>query len=875
MRNLLFAGICLFLVFPHPADAQRSRGEQPQATQTTNNNDEAFNKLIEDAVKYEGFFDLYQKDDKLYMAVKADQLDYDFLLSFQIGQGIGSAGLYAGTMLSIFEPSVVAFEKREGRLFLTNKQHRYRAEEGTPQELAVNLNYGSSVLETARVEATNSNGTMLISVYDWFVGDLSNISSRVQSAVSNRPGTPGRATFDRSRSYVESVKSFPMNTNIVTNLTFRNAEPSAPRTVADSRFIPVGIHYTMAQLPEVPMSPRLADDRLGYFMTVHKDFTETDDTFFRRYINKWRLECDGPAGSDGLCEPKKPITYYIDHSVPERYRKPMMEGVEAWSEAFVAAGFRNAVRAEMLPEGADPQDIRYATLRWNVSDQPGYGAIGPSIVDPRTGEILDADMLYEANMIQGFRNTYRQQISPQQAVEEMYIVTEEEMELMKRGIKTESFFAEMATQGDLIRSSLMLRDEINAGDPVPDEYVDEAVRWVTMHEVGHTLGLRHNFRSSIDTPNHKLHDKEWAKTRGVFNSAMEYPTPNVAPKGQEQGHFYNPTIGSYDRWVISYGYTPDDDRAAEIARLAAQPGHAYGTDEDTRGAGAIDPTINVYDLGEDPLQWGRERADLIRAMIPNLPEQVLKDNTPYYELTDLFQSLFFQYGRALAPTVKYIGGQYQYRDHVGDPDGRRPFEPVELEKQQEALDMIINYAFAADAFVLPQEVYQLFGANRWSHWGESNTYQGRIDYPLHNVLLGVQTGLLNQLLNGTRLNRIRDTEVKFGAENTITIPELMSTVSEAIWSEVWNSPGGNVPSNRRDLQREHLDAMIGLVTNAPGNTPADVRSVARVTLQDLHDRLNRRLAPPTYSFDAYSRAHLIESRFRIQQALEAGFSLSN
>ena len=837
--------------------------------------DQKFNSLIEDAEKIEGFFDFYQTDDKLYIAIKEDQIDHEFLLNFQIGRGIGAAGLYGGTMLSIFESELVALRKRENKIFLVNIPHRYTAEEGTPQARAVSLTYGESVLETAGIDATHSDGTMLIDAYSWFVGDLSNISERVQRAVAQRPGQPGRAQFDRSRSFVELVESFPKNSNIQASLTFRNQETSAPRTVADGRFIPVSVFYTLAELPEEPMNPRMADDRLGYFMTVHKDFTDTSDEFFQRNINRWRLECDGPAGDDGLCDPKKPIVYYLENTIPERYRQPMMEGVEAWSDAFEAAGFRNAVQAKMLPDSVSAGDIRYATLRWNVSDQVGYGAIGPSTVDPRTGEILDADMLYESNMFLGFRNTYQNFVEPHTAINEIYNVSDEEMELMKLGIKTESFYAEMGTQANLVRTSMLAGGIINPGDPMPEEYVDQAVRWVTMHEVGHTLGLRHNFRSSVDTPLDKLYDTDWTAERGVYSSVMDYPSPNINSNGHDHGHFYNTGVGSYDRWVISYGYTPDDETAKEIARRAAEPGHAYGTDEDARGAGAVDPNVNVYSLSEDPIAWGRDRADLIREMLPLLPDFALEDDMAYFEVTNLFQSAFFQYARALAPSVKYIGGQYQYRDHAGDPNGRMPFEPVPLEMQQLALSTIVDYAFSANAINLPQDVYQQFGANRWSHWGQTNTWQGRIDFPLHQTLLGVQSSLLTQLLNPTRLERIRDTEVKFGTENTVTIPELMETVTNAIWEEAWNSPGGNINSNRRDLQRAHLDQMITLVTNAPSGTPADARAVARHTLQDLHERLERRLSPPTFGFDTYTRAHLTESKERISHALNAGFSLEN
>lgn len=867
MKKLILLCVCAFLVAPINSMAQK-KGKEDEEQKT-----DKFTELTTDAEKVEGFFDLYRKDGKLYLAITEDDLNKDFLMNFEISQGIGSSGLFGGTMLNIFEGLLVSLEKHEGKIFLVKKPHRYSAEEGTPAALAVELTFGNSVMQTAKVEATSEDGVMLIDVYSWFISDMSRVGNRVKRAVSSRPGQPGRASLDKGKSYVSTVKSFPMNTNIEVNLTFNNQEQGAPRTVPDPRYIPVGVHYSLVQLPEVPMKPRMADDRTGYFMTVHKDFTDDEEEFFRRYINKWRLECDGPAGADGLCTPKKPITYYIDHTVPEEYRQIMMDGILEFNRAFEAAGFRNGIEAKMLPEDADPEDIRYATMRWNVSDQSGYGAIGPSVVDPRTGEILDADILYEANMVQGWKNFYRTNVSPTTAINEMFELSAEEEEALRNGGEMASLADEISSQGTLLRTALIASGEIGAGDPVPDSYVMEAMKRVTMHELGHTLGLRHNFRSSADTPFDKLHDKAYTRENGLASSVMEYPGINISPNGN-QGYYYSPSVGSYDLWVISYGYTPSDRRAEEIARQAAAPGHAYGPDEDARGFGALDPDVSVYDLSSDPLAWGKERTALIKEIWKDLPEHVLTDNMPYFEVTDAFRTLGNQYARAASTGVKYIGGQYQYRDHKGDPNERGPFVNVDKARQEEALQFLIDDVFSENAFELSQEVYQMFGANRWSHWGVNNTVNGRIDFPLHQVLLSIQSSLLAQITSPQKFARIRDAEVKFGAENVMTIPELMQGITEAVWGEVWTAPGTNIESNRRDLQRAYIDRMGMLVTDAPSTTPADARSVARLQLTDLKSRIDRRLSPP-YSFDAYTEAHLREVQTRIEKILEAHLSLEN
>jgi len=871
MKYSLLTVMCVGLIFAACSTTKQAAKSQQKDTQK----ESKYEELVKGADKYEGYFDLYQKDDNLYLSVSKDQLDQQFLMNFELARGIGSAGLYGGSMLSVFEGLLVSIEKNEGKLMLVQHPHRYKAGEDAALNKALNLAYGTSVLETAKVEAFNADSSqMLVNVYDWFVGDLSGISQRLSYAVGSN-GRPGRVSFDKSRSHLIKVQAFPENVNIQAKLTFNNSEDSAPRTVPDERYIPLSLFYTMVKLPEEPMKPRMADDRTGYFMTVHKDFSKESDSFFERYINRWRLECSEEVSDGELCTPKKPITYYIDHTVPEKYREAMMDGVEAWSDAFEKAGFKNAVRAKMLPDSVMAEDIRYPTLRWSTSDQSYYGAIGPSVVDPRTGEILDADILFEASMLLGDKETYRNLVEPRSAIDEIFNVSEKEVALMSQGVKTKSFYNEMNAQFDLAQSLLMVRGELDPGEPVPKEFLNQALKWVTMHEVGHTLGLRHNFRSSIDTPLDKLYDKQWAEKNGVFSSAMEYPSINLPDEKSEDAYYYNPGVGSYDRWVISYGYTPDAEKADEIARQAAQPGHAYGTDGDARGAGAVDPHVNVYDLGSDPLAWGKERAQLLRGLVPKISEIKLEDNAPYFKATDLFQSYLYQYARVLTPAVKYIGGQHQYRDHVGDPDGRMPFVPVEYSKQKEALDMVVNYAFAEDAMQLPQDIYQKMGANRWSHWGNSTTYGGRVDYPLHGVTLGIQSALLDQLLDPVRLSRIRDTEVKFGADQTVTIPELMKALTESIWSEALSSPGQNIECNRRDLQRNYLDRVVTLVTDAPEQAPADARSVARQQLKMLHSQLESRLAAPTYDFNDYTRAHLEESKARIEAALEAGIQIDN
>ena len=827
-----------------------------------------FAELTKDAVVRTGYFDTYQKEDKLYLAIPKDRLGKDFLMEMKIAQGIGANGLFGGTMLSLFEANVVAIERHGEQLFLVQKPHRFTARNNPAAARAVDLTFGASVLEVAKIESFRDDSAVVVDAANWFVSDLSGIGQAVRFAVSTTPGRPGAATFDRSRSYLESVKAFPQNLNIRAKLTFRPQEPAGFVSVPDGRFLPLAIHYTLAGLPAQPMTPRYGDDRVGNFWTVHKDFSQEDSTTFVRMVNRWRLEPGERVGDK--FRPRQPITYHIDPNVPEAYRAGFKAGVEAWNSAFEAAGWVGAIRAIDLPADADAEDIRYATLRWNVSDQPGYGAIGPSTVDPRTGEVLDADILFESTMFGNFRNSWRNIFGPSSAAAALeQALGVGDYEPKEGQFELTGFASAFAEQGGLLKAALVANGTIGARDPVPAQFVDQAVKWVVMHEVGHTLGLQHNFRSSASTPVAKLQDAAWATENGVYSSVMEYPSVNIAPKGKQTGPYYTPGIGSYDRWAISYGYTPDEARAQALARQVADPRHLYGTNAESGGAGALDPTINPYDLGDDPLAWGKERTAILLALLNDLPAKVLADNSQYSDLANAFNGIMNEYARAVAPAIKHLGGAYINRDHLGDPAGRLPFVNVPRAKQREALDFIVERVFAPTALTVAPATLQRMGSNRWLHWGTNTTYNGRLDFPYHEGVLGFQAATLANLLNPFRLARIRDGETKFGAATMVTIPELMGSLTQSIWTEAWGPTPRTTSAVRRDLQRAYIDQMTQIVVQPAPRTPADARSVARSQLRDLNRRIGAAVARGS-TLDAYTRAHLEESSARIQKALTAG-----
>jgi hypothetical protein len=858
--NTLPLAAAALVLFLSPAIAQQAeRQGERQAEPTGELKD--FATLTEGATAHAGFLDAYQKGDKLWLAVKPTQLGVDFLMEAKVAQGIGAGGLFGGTMLNSAEGEIVALERHGDRVFLVQRPHRFRAKDDAQVANAVAITFSSSVVESAPIEAIRDDGALVFSAYNWFVGDVSEVSNRVERAAD------GNASFDRARSYVESVKAFPQNTNIRTKLTFRPNDPPSVDSVPDNRSLSVSVFHTLAALPERPMTPRLADDRVGNFNSTHKDFSDVDSDYFVRYVRRWRLEPGERVGS--LVRPVTPITYYIDRTVPEEYRQVFKDGVEAWNAAFESAGWSGAVRALDLPDGADPEDIRYATLRWNVSNETGYGAIGPSVADPRTGEILDADILFESNLFRGQRRTWRSLAGPvmsaSQAFEQALGVGDFDPARASNGTELAGFASALVDQGAVAGLAMIAQGRIGPSEPVPSDFVMQAAKWVVMHEVGHTLGLAHNFRSSASTPFDRLHDTAFTGENGVFSSVMEYPNVNVAPGGRPQGHYYNTGVGSYDRWVVSYGYTPDDERAEALAREVADPRHLYGTNAESGGAGALDPSITTYDLSADPLTWGAERAALARSIWTRLPDLVMEDNESYFTVTTAFRNLLREYARGVAPATKYLGGQYLNRDHIGDPNGRMPFENVPVADQRRALRVIVENLFEESAFAIPPALLTHLGSNRWLHWGETNTFGERLDFPFHEEIVGLQSSSIRQLLDANRLARIRDAETKYGAADVVSIPELMQAMTGAIWAELDQS--GAISAIRRDLQRAHLDALAGIVVEPAEGMPNDARAVARRQLDVLGRRVADRLARPA-GLDDYTRAHLEDVRAAIGRALD-------
>lgn len=905
-------------VYPPPATGPApapAAAAQPDTTEKEGDTPfEEWDEVLEDTEAIEGYFTFHQKRDRtLFLEIPADRLDEEFGLVMHISRGVGDFNIQQGLPLS--DARLMQFERVGDKVYLLHKNPRFTADEGTRMRRALDENIGHSVVAAFDIKSQHEESeNLLVDVTRFLVSDYPNIAMWLGFYY----GQAG-VTFDGNRSRVERVLGFPENVEIDAFLTYQSGSP--PRFggfgLSDWRSVPVGVRYSIFALPEEPMVARLGDDRVGHFLTARWDFSRDDAPEpWVRYVSRWRLEKANPEAA--ISEPVEPIVFYVDRSVPDRYRQYVREGIEGWNRAFEAAGFRNAIVAKDPPEEDESwsaEDIRYSTVRWTPGYNMGF-AIGPSQADPRTGEILNSDILISSSFVRSWQLGYQNIVGTE---EHNFVERYREAERLQRELPPHLAericLAEFGKAHEMAFGYTVLAalGEVPVGE-MPDDYLGDAIRDLVMHEMGHSLGLRHNFKASSGVPHDRLHDSEFTGEHGVSLSVMDYTPVNVSPDRDRQGHYWNKTVGTYDVWAIRYAYEPIYEETVEassdasaaagsgseagtavrsiirdpyeelpglrkIASEVADPKHAYGTDEDNwLGSFAVDPLTNAWDLGSDPLAHARDRATLVADVKPRLEERLVAEGDRYYRLRTATTSLIFERFRTLMPVTKKVGGLYFHRDRRGDPGARDPFVMVPLDRQREAVRFIVEQAFEEDSFRFDPELLNKLAPNRFSHWG-TGFVTLPVDYPLSSYVLMVQRSLLEELLAPPRLWRMIDNEARVaGGTEAYRASELFATLSAAIWSELGASGAARpVGLFRRNLQRAHTEQLVDLLMDTPGGfptatTPEDGRSLARRELRQVSERIERALGSD--GPDDMTRAHLEESKARIDRALEASLQLS-
>ncbi len=890
----------LILVLPLAALTLGLFGHAQTPTQHSGDADkkfEDFDKIVKGAKIYEGLFRLHQKDENLFVEIRQDQLDKPFLCPIAIARGAGLGGY----TLNFDDQWVLLFKRVGDKVHLVRRNVRFRAKAGSPAAHAVETTYADSVLMALRIRAINhARNAVVLNFNDVFMTNFAQLSL---------------GSFDANRSTWHKIKAFPRNVELEVAATFDGGRGFSffgddEDSVIDNRGKTVVIHYGLSQLPDGGYQSRLADDRVGYFLSVVKDFSsDSDDTSFLRFVNRWRLERAEPIDAkhpEKLSAPKKKIVFWIEKSVPDEYRAAVREGILEWNKAFEKVGFRDAIEVrQQEDEDFDPEDINYNTFRWITTDQ-GF-AMGPSRANPLTGEILDADIIFDASMVRFWREEsklYRGEGAPAsliQATHEGWGLFDPLTPSLRSNEKDTSWNDAPKAERDRRRASWMAarrglcqcgthmryelsmaamalaaKGDLKAGEKAPDELIQQAIKEVTMHEVGHTLGLRHNFKASTMLKNEQLHDTAITRKQGLLGSVMDYAPINLAPKGVKQGDYFSTTIGPYDYWAIAYAYKPltggtegEVEKLRESAKDSAKPGHDYGTDEDI--SSTSDPLINVWDLGADPMKFAQERILLAESLLKGLEDRVVDKGEGYQRARIAFNVLLNQYGNGAYLTARFLGGEYAHRDHRGDPEARDPFVPVQADKQREALKFLQEHILSDKHFQFSPRLLRHLGADRWLHWGNERV-AGSVDFPLNERVLAIQRIVLSRAFDARVLARVQNNAAKAEKnEKPLIVAEVFRCVTDGVWNELSDRDGKRELSSsvmRRNLQREHLKNLFALVLGSRGSVP-DARSLARMHLRDINKKIDDVLKDKQVKVEDTARAHLEECRERIEKVLNA------
>ncbi len=838
----------------------------------------SFAEVSRDAKESTGLFHLWQKDDKVWLEFEPGQFDHAYFFSTNLDQGLGETGFLAGSMSSSLNrrfggPQIVIFRKIGTNVQLIARNAKYTAQPGTPEANAVANGFSDSLIASAAIVSMPhpERKSVLVEANALLFADIPAAASRLEQAYRQS------YAFDARNTFFGPVRSTPtfVSFNVTAHYTLsRIATPTvgAPAgetltTVPDIRSLFLGFHYSIAKLPDVPMQPRPADNRVGYFWTERWDFTTDDRRIpINRYGNRWRLAKRDTAAA--LSEPVEPIVYWIDRTVPEKYRGAIRDGVLEWNKAFERIGYKDAIRVEIQPENADfnTSDIRHASIRWMTSAKNSFTAIGPSVVDPRTGEILDADIGIDATSIRGLRSLGAETVPQRPSL----VANADTLAAANAGMPYCTYDQESAEHAGFALSLMEARGDMMLDGPQVEAFILARLKSTTMHEVGHTLGLTHNFRASTVYSEAQLADPEFTRRNGIAGSVMEYNAVNLALPGEKQREFHMSTLGPYDYWAIEYGYrdlTPGKE-AEELSRIAersSEPTLAFMADDDLFYSG-LDPTANTFDLGTDPLAYADRNLRLAHELWELTESRAMKPDESYALLRRNFSRGLAEAQASAVYAVKYIGGLTLRSDRAGS--GRAPLEPVPAEKQRAALKLLAGTIFAADGFKFPPSFLRRLSVN------DADIADARalgrnvptVDIAIDQQVLGVHRAVLGPLLGPDVAQRLLNNELKVSdPAQALRLAELYATLHAAIFSEL--KTGRDIPLVRRNLQRDYVSRVATVLLRPAGAMPADARALLRADAVQLRGELVAK--PRLAQASPETRAHVAESLAVLDDALKA------
>ncbi len=843
MKTILCAGGLMFVgavAIAQDDDAKDEEKDEDDGPPT-------IEKKTEDFEKSEGLFTFYTDPEsgEVYMEIGESQLGDEFVAFSYAENGVLEAGTFRGNYR---DNRVLSINRHYNKLEFVEVNTAFYFDDANAISRAKDANISPAILSTADIAAktpdADEDGEESETRYLVEVGGLFLSEALHQIKPSPNPDAPpdafsiGDLSSDKTK--FAAIRNYPQNSDIVVDYVFESHHPriGGSAAVTDPRAITVKVQHSLIAMPDEGFTPRRDDYRVGYFRDEVTDLTSDKAAPYRDLITRWRLEKQDPDAA--VSDPVKPITWWIENTTPEVYRDTIRDAVLAWNSSFEKAGISNAVEVKVQPDDADwdAGDIRYNVLRWTSSPVPPFGGYGPSFTNPRTGEIIGADIMLEYSFITNrwiFGDVFEDAgVAGFDAIETPVSANARHMCAVSSHLYANNQFGLTALKA------------LGANDVTLNELVKESIYYLMLHEVGHTLGLNHNMKASIWHGPDAVHDK--SVTQGMPTaSVMDYPAINIAPPGVSQGDYYMSRPGPYDDWAIAFGYSPDmsgDVRDAHLA-LSTDPGHTFGNDaDDMRSPGAgIDPRVMINDLSADPVQYGVDRMKLLQATLPKLVDKF--DDEESWQM--LLRGYFYSTGQqALMGQImsRQIGGVYVDRTPPGQEGVLdAPFTPVPLARQKAAMDALATYIFAADAFDAPEALVRHLQAQRrgFNFFGDTE------DPKLHGRALGMQMGVLNHLLHPVVLQRMTDTQL-YGNEYS---PALMiRDLTDAIYG---GDLGGNPNAFRRNIQIAYLEQLVMMVDNPA--LDASARAAALSGVENIRGRLGFMGGVFNFGLSAETKAH--------------------
>ena len=802
-------------------------------------------KKVADEVKklelIDGLFQLYRDstNGSLKMVITEDQIDQQFIHWYYVENGATEAGTFRGHFRGT---RIIQIEKYYNKINFVRVNTSSYFDPENPMSRAADANISRSVLHSVKISAgSEEEGRYLIEADGLFLKDV--LAAVDFTYFRKSPNAFKLGSINKDKTQYRKIKNYEENTDVIVEYVYASSKPrnGGSRAVTDARNVSIQVQHSLIKIPENNYEPRYEDPRIGYFTTQVTDMTSVEATPYRDLVHRWHLEKKDPSAA--ISDPVTPITWWIENTTPLEWRDVIREGVLQWNVAFEAAGFSNAMEVKVQPDDADwdAGDIRYNVLRWTSSPNPPFGGYGPSIANPLTGQIIGADIMLEFIF---FTNRVKYtKLYDFGAFEDDHEEYWEEHAFCD--------FGESMNENMLFGVSAMKALAAPGFDA--EGLKREGLKQLIMHEVGHTIGLNHNMKSSQLFSPAELYDKEVIEGKALTSSVMDYATINLSPNPESQGHYYSVNVGPYDIWAIEWGYKPATDaELLEIAARSTEPALDFGNDaDDMRSSGkAIDPRINTGDQSNDQIKYSVDRIAIASKIMKDLKSKYADDGESYQEMRQAFYIAHAQHDRAVEVISRFIGGVYVDRAMQGQTGGTKPYTPVSYEDQKRAMNALRDYAFAPNAMEAPSALYNYLALQRrgFNFFGQTE------DPKLHDRVLNTQRSVLSHVLHPTTLKRISDSEL-YG--NKYKLSEFMTDLNDAIFKA---DAGRSVNSRRQNLQITYTEMLINIIAQEGYSNMA--QSMALYNLKNI-----KRIAGST-SGDVATRAHRQHLALLVDKALD-------